>query len=144
MELIFERANTSDISAIYQQSCELVRTYEDAELLNIEKVLHWLAEKIEKNISDYTRVTKDGIVVAYYRFIMEEESAELDDLYVMPEFRGCGIGSAILSKCRNETSLPIVLYVFNRNTGAISLYQRHGYVFDKKVSPTRSLMVNRT
>ena len=65
---------------------------------------------------------------------------ELDDFYILPQFRGRGIGTAVLEKCIRESSLPIFLYVFTRNTGALNLYQRMGFRIAEQISSTRSIM----
>ena len=65
---------------------------------------------------------------------------ELDDLYVLPEYRRRGIGTMIIEKCCSESDLPIFLYVFSGNTGAVSLYQRLGFRITESVGGTRYIM----
>ena len=52
---------------------------------------------------------------------------ELDDLYVLSEYRGQGVGTAIIQKCCCETELPVFLYVFKENNPAVSLYEKMGF-----------------
>lgn len=52
---------------------------------------------------------------------------ELSDLYILPEWQGKGIGTAVLAHCIAQTNLPISLFVFIRNTGAFRLYTRMGF-----------------
>ena len=65
---------------------------------------------------------------------------ELDDLYVLPPFRGRGIGSEILKKCCRDTQKPITLCVFKNNTGAIALYERFGFTITEAIGSTRLTM----
>ena len=144
MLLQYTSAEHEDIDTIFQMSKELVLSYEDLTSVDLSKILLWLQRKIETNIRQYTCVWQDGKKVAYYRLEKQEGQAELDDFYVMPECRGRGIGTQILTECCRETQMPIFLYVFTRNTGAISLYQRHGFKVTAQVSPTRIIMTRCT
>ena len=71
---------------------------------------------------------------------MSREETELDDLYVLPTFRGKGIGTEILSYCISQMNTPIFLYVFRKNTGAIKLYERMGFLMAEEVDDTRLIM----
>lgn len=78
-----------------------------------------------------------GETCAYYRLTQE---GELDDFYVLPPFRGRGIGSVILTKCVQESKAPMWLYVFTENKRAIALYRRYGFVPAEAVGQTRQIM----
>ena len=65
---------------------------------------------------------------------------ELDDFYIFPEFQHRGIGSAVLRLLREETELPIFLYVFLENEGALRLYHRLGFREVQRVDGTRCIM----
>jgi ribosomal protein S18 acetylase RimI-like enzyme len=51
-----------------------------------------------------------------------------------------GIGSEIIRKCVAETDLPVFLYVFIRNSRAVSLYKRMGFRVTKTVRDSRHIM----
>ena len=140
MNLIFEQACVRDADVIFDLCRTLVVQYEDPAQLDIPRVLAWCRRKIDRYIEEYTRVILDGETVGYYRLFPDGEQLELDDVYVLPPFRGRGIGSAILGKCCLETDRPITLCVFKENTGAIALYTRFGFVVTEAVSTTRLLM----
>ena len=137
MILNYAPAEPADISAIYAQAKALIDTYEDIDSIDYERVMLWVKQKITTHIHDYCCVTAAGENCAYYRLC---EDGELDDLYVLPSFRGQGIGSQILRKCMEEADKPIYLYVFSRNIRAISLYERFGFTVRETVGKTRIIM----
>ena len=144
MLLRYAPAEPEDIDAIFAMSKDLVACYEDLTAIDYSKVTAWLHRKIEKNIRLYTCVWQNGKKVAYYGLERKDGQTELDDFYVLPEFRSRGIGSEILKKCCEDATEPLFLYVFTANHGAIRLYLRHGVVATEQVSPTRIIMTRRT
>ena len=141
MNLTYEPATAVDIEPIYQSCLKLIWEYEDLGSVDLSKVLPWVRRKLESCIDEYTRVLDNGVLVAYYHFHPEEGKMELDDLYVLSEdHRGQGIGTAILEKCFSETELPIFLYVFQRNTRAVSLYERLGFHITETIDDSRYIM----
>ena len=137
MMLQYRPAEEDDISAIYSQAKRLIDQYEDCDSIDYEKVMAWVYRKISSNISQYRCVLADGEICAYFRLC---DDGELDDLYVLPDFRNQGIGSEILSKCAQESKQPLWLYVFSRNTGAISFYKRFGFTIREMIGTTRLIM----
>ena len=140
MDLTYTQALPEDIQLILNQSRELITAYEDLASIDLLKVLSWMQRKIETNIDDYTCVWKAGEKVAFYCLREEPDAVELDDLYVLPNFRNRGIGTKILSRCVANMDRPIYLYVFTGNAGAIRLYRRFGFAKTSQVSATRCIM----
>ena len=141
MELTFQRARQEDVDVIFRFNRDLIDRYEDVQSIPYEEVLSWVRQKIEDNIGSYTRIYADGHHAGFYRFIPNGEKMELDDLYIFSEFQNRGIGTRILEKCCSETSRPVMLYVFSRNTGAWKLYQRMGFKIRETIKNTRYIMV---
>lgn len=137
MKLEYRPGTPDDILAIFAQAQALVEHYEDLTTIDYDKVLAWMERKITKQIGNYTRVCLDGKICAYYCLAPD---GELDDFYVLPQFRGRGIGSAILENCIRESQAPLWLYVFTKNKGAIALYQRFGFQITEAVGTTRAIM----
>ena len=140
MDLQYSKAEKDDVEIIYQFECELVDAYEDKDAIAYDKVMAWIHNKISENIGEYTRVSLEGRPVAWFRFVPSEGRMEMDDLYVLPEFRNRGIGTKILEKCCSDTDLPVFLYVFRKNVGAVSLYERMGFRVIEEVGRTRYIM----
>jgi len=137
MNLRFVNAEASDIPVIFTQAKALVDTYEDLSAIDYDKVIAWMERKITKHISGYRCAVLGSEKCAYWRLC---EDGELDDLYVLPAFRSKGIGSAILEECIAESKAPLWLYVFSRNTRAISFYERFGFTVREAVGSTRLIM----
>lgn len=133
-------AEQEDIAVILKQCEMLILHYEDLASIDLPKVLAWVENKIRSNLDRYICVKQCNQKVAYYHLEKGNTEAELDDLYVLPEFRGNGIGSQILHDCIAATDLPIFLYVFKNNTAAIDLYQRFGFRITESVGKTRLIM----
>ncbi len=140
MNLQFQQAAIADADTIFDLCRTLVTRYEDPDQVEIPRALAWCRRKIDHCIAEYTRVTLDGVTVGYYHLFPDGDCMELDDVYVLPAFRGRGIGSEILAKCCRETDKPITLCVFRENTGAIALYTRFGFTATEAVGTTRLQM----
>lgn len=144
MLLTYQPADASDLDTLFAFNKELIDQYEDLSQIPYQKVLAWVRQKLEQQIQEYTCIFVDGKKAGYYYFSpMDSDTMELDDLYLFPAFRGHGIGTAVIQKCCAETSQPILLYVFQKNTGAIALYQRMGFQIQcttQNVSRTRYIM----
>ena len=140
MNIGFSIATETDIQPIFEQCKSLVDDFEDISAIDHSKVLEWLKRKIQTNITKYTAITLDGNKVGYYCLDKQGEKWELDDFYILPAYRGLGIGTAVLSSICNSTDGCIFLYVFSKNIGAVSLYKRFGFETVRVVSDTRQIM----
>ena len=140
MELVYAPARAEDATVIFAFARKLIETYETDPDQDLAMALEWTRRKIEKRIGEYTRVLCDGETAAYYRFVPDGERMELDDLYVLPAFRGRGIGTAVLRRCV-ALGKPVYLCVFTKNTRAVALYEREGFHKTEDVSPTRCIMI---
>ena len=140
--IMFHPALPEDVPVIFDQCKALIDAYEDGTAIDYPRVMAWVERKIRDHLHQYTRVCRDDQTVAYYRLVLEKDKAELDDLYVLPGFRGEGIGAQILQKCFDDCKIPIFLYVFTENTGAIRFYERHGFLIHDQVSPTRCILLH--
>lgn len=141
MVLTFSPAEKTDVDTIYQFSKDLIDAYEDLESIDYHKVLAWVQRKIESNIGEYVTIYQNGQKAGFFRFSPADGMMEIDDLYIFPEFRNQGIGTAVIETCCSETNLPVMLYVFTRNTGAFSLYRRLGFRVTETIGNSRCIMV---
>ena len=140
MEIAYGMATVEDISQIFELSKSLVDAYEDLSTIDYPKVLRWMERKIQENISSYTVITLAGEKIGYYCLREESGKWELDDFYILPQYRSMGIGSKVLEHICKEIKGSIFLYVFTQNTGAINLYQRFGFRWAQTITPTRQIM----
>ncbi len=139
-EIGYGPARPEDAEAILAFAEALVREYEDMARIDPAEVFAWMRRKVTGRIGEYVRVTADGKTAAYYRFAPAAGRMELDDLYVLPECRGRGIGSEIVRRCCAATDLPVFLYVFRGNGRAVALYERLGFRITEEVGETRLVM----
>jgi GNAT superfamily N-acetyltransferase len=140
LNLSYDFADHEDVPVIFAMAKELIDTYEDISAIDYDKVISWVLNKICKNISDYQCVFLKGTKVGYYRLCKEAEQTELDDFYILPPFRGQGIGTAVLQHCIDTTNTPMFLYVFRKNLGAIKLYARKGFSVSEEAGKTRYIL----
>lgn len=138
--MIFQQATVADVEPIFALSKALIDRYEDVESIDYDKVLQWVRRKIEGCIGEYQRVLAEGSLAGYVHFHQDGERMELDDLYILPEFQGQGLGTAVIEKCCAETELPVYLYVFIRNEGAVRLYERLGFRIIQTIGSSRYIM----
>ena len=139
MQLTYESAWPEDAPVIFGFARELIERYETDPEVDLDEALSWTRRKIEKRIHEYTRALWDGALAAYYRFAPDGDRMELDDLYVLPAYRGRGIGTAVLRRCL-AVGKPVYLYVFTGNARALALYEREGFSKVEDVSPTRCIL----
>lgn len=141
MILSYEKANTADIESVYGLCKKLINAYEDKSLIDYEKVLRWVKNKLNDSIDEYTVVYADGTKAGYYHFFKNDDGIdELDDLYIFTEFQNKGIGTQVIKKCIASSGSELMLYVFIKNEGAVSLYERLGFKIEKCVGSTRYIM----
>ena len=144
MNLRFEPACADDLEPLYALNESLIRQYEDLSSIEPDKVLTWVRRKLEKKLSEYRAVFLNDEKVGYFRLCDgDDNSLEIDDLYVLSPYQGQGIGSEIVRHCIEESERarkPLMLYVFTRNTGAVRLYEKMGFRLKEIVSPTRNIL----
>lgn len=141
MEITYCNATAEDIEPIYILCRQLIDSYENLEAIDYPKVLQWVRRKIEKSIDEYTVIEADGQKAGYFRFCQNGDGLhEIDDLYVFPAFQNRGIGSAVIEKCCRSCREDVMLYVFSKNTRAVSLYQRLGFEIVETVRNSRYIM----
>jgi len=59
----------------------------------------------------------------------------IEQLYVLPDFQGMGIGSSLLGCAKKEMD-EIRLWTFQRNAGARAFYERHGFAAEEETDGT--------
>ena len=129
-----------DIQSIFAMFCKSVEDYEDLEKKDFSRLKAWEMSKLQKHISEFYCISFEGKKSGYVRFCPNGDSMEIDDFYILPEFRNKGIGTETLRRLKKSTNKPIFLYVFKENERAIRLYNREGFKFKEDVDETRMIL----
>ncbi|WP_195984693.1 GNAT family N-acetyltransferase [Clostridium sp. D33t1_170424_F3] len=140
IKLTYEPANAADAEAIFLLNKDQIDRYEDLQSIDYEKALTWVRQKITSHIGAYIRILYENQKAGYCYFHPVNGKMELDDLCILPAFQNRGIGTAVLLQCCSNTDLPIYLYVFTANIGAVALYTRLGFQIRNTFSSGRLLL----
>lgn len=105
--IVSRRANTATIPPPARTDAD-VRTWVSTSLLGDREA--WVVD--------------NGRVIG----VLALDAAWLDQLYVLPEYAGRGIGSALLDLAKVLRPDGFGLWVFVSNTGGQRFYERHGLV----------------
>ena len=133
-------AAAADAEAIFALAWAHVEQYEDFSTLDRAAVERWMRRNTEQRSGEYRWVTVGGERAGVFRTHIENGWLELDDLYLLPAFRGRGIGPALILDACRSAALPAFLYVFRANTRARMLYERLGFHPVRSAGSTRLIM----
>jgi GNAT superfamily N-acetyltransferase len=61
----------------------------------------------------------------------------VDQLYVLPQAQGCGVGSALLDVAKAQAT-ELSLWTFQRNESARRFYERHGFAAVRETDGSRN------
>lgn len=143
MKISYSPALEVDVDVIFTFCSQLIADFE-TDPIDLDKVLPWCKRKISSQLTEYQRILKDGELVGYFHLsLMEDGSLELDDFYLLEDYRGQGIGSAVLRELcasADEQNKQLVLYVFKKNEAAVRLYERCDFVITDKAGNSRWIM----
>ncbi len=95
----------------------------------------WMQRNLEQTLPWFRRILAKGKTAGYFCL----KDGELNSLFVFPEFRNRGIGTAVIRHCQEQSS-SLFLYVFKENVGAAALYRRMGFSPIREVGTTRWIM----
>ena len=137
--LTYEPARESDVPLLFSLNRQLIDQYEDLASVDYDRAVNWTYRSVLRNLPSFCRILWNGELAGFYCLIREEGKWELDSLFVLPPYQGKGIGTQVLTLCQQQAS-PLFLYVFQKNTGALTLYQRMGFRIVKTVGTSRCRM----
>ncbi|KVK75243.1 hypothetical protein WS90_29480 [Burkholderia cepacia] len=129
MPLILRRAIAADaaeVAEVYLRSRNALASY--APLAHSEAAVRdWIASSLVPS-GNVTVAMNDDRMVGMAAHVVTDGMAWLDQLYVCPEFKRQGIGSALLESVKSQTVGKLQLYTFRMNRDAAAFYERHGFV----------------
>lgn len=131
----------SDSNQRAERNKLIIRSFTDSDRKSLQHVylktrkLHftWLDVSSLK-LSDFERDTegeciwvceKNGAAVGF--IAAQVPNNFIHHLFVLPQFAGIGVGSALLQSCLNEIGLPAQLKCVTENTQALNFYVSKGW-----------------
>ena len=96
-----------------------------------------LLQRQKHHTDDYILVRVRGQLAGFCCFYRDGGVMELHDLYILPEHRCCGLGTALLHRCISSTELPIQTYLYDADLFTASLFGKAG--FRREASLTASV-----
>ena len=136
--LKFNKCMQKDTNRLYELSKKLINTYENKNV-NFEFIYKWIKNKLNNEIHDYYQILYNNTHVGYIHIINENE-IEIDDFYIFDEYQNMGIGTKVLNTIIKNSTKNIFLYVFIKNTKAISLYKKLGFKIIENIKDSRYIM----
>ena len=87
----------------------------------------YTSENLKKIISERTVYVAEvnGLVIGLV--VLDEQSSEIETLYVLPRFKGMGAGKALITKLKNIVSDPLFLTCWEGNEAARKFYNKLGF-----------------
>ncbi|MFE1174352.1 GNAT family N-acetyltransferase [Streptomyces sp. NPDC058773] len=110
------------IAAVHQASRQATMPYLPPQRRTHEEVTRWIREIVLPQ--SHTLVAVRGPEVLGYASLQGEL---LEQLYLRPDVRRRGIGSALLAAARRHRPDGLYLHVFQLNTDARAFYAHHGF-----------------
>lgn len=124
----FRRATQSDAEALTQVYLSSRKKFVSFAPIphSDEAVYQWIRNVMIPN-NQVTLVEQDDKIIGMMALLTEEGMGWIEQLYVHPDFVGCGIGTKLIERAKVELASPIRLYTFQQNQDAIRFYERHGF-----------------
>ncbi|MFI5783702.1 GNAT family N-acetyltransferase [Nocardia sp. NPDC051570] len=88
-----------------------------------DAVRRWFSEVVVPQHETWVAVA-DGIV----RGLLVLDAAEVEQLYLEPSWRGCGLGDRFIDLAKRLRPNRLGLWTFQVNEPARRFYERHGFV----------------
>ncbi len=112
------------IATVHSRSRRVTMPYlpEGSHRRSHEQVTAWVGEHVLPGNRVWV-AEQDGQVVGYAAL----EGDLLDQLYLLPEARRQGIGTALLDEVKRASPGGVRLWVFQANVDAQAFYRRHGF-----------------
>ncbi len=128
-ELNLRKAHASDSEFTFMVKEAAFREY-------VEQVWDW-DDNYQREIHDRRFAAQDiriiqfhGIDVGFLAMSSTSDALKVNQLFILPEYQGRGIGSACMRHIVDDVNLeqkPVVLQVLKVNTRGIAFYKRLGF-----------------
>ncbi len=118
-------ARDGDSAVLAEVFCEARRVgmpYLPEPLPSAREIDRWLTKSVLPS-AVVTVAERDGAILGYTVL----DGDHLDQLYIRPDAWSLGVGSALLQDAQRRHPDGVSLFVFQANTRARTLYERHGF-----------------
>ena len=126
--ITFRKAISSDadkIAHIYLFSRKKLLSY--APLVHSDtEILRWIKEELLPT-KQVIVVEKDKMIIGMMAITKNNDINWIDQLYLLPEWINCGIGSQLVTMAKTILGSPIQLHTFQENHSARGFYEKHGF-----------------
>ena len=129
-ELSLRKANANDSEFVFTVKKAAFREY-------VEQVWGW-DDSYQRELHSRRFDSQElliiqfrGIDIGFLSTSNTSDALKLNQLYILPEYQGRGIGTAGMTRVLDDASLrqkPVVLQVLKVNTRGIVFYQRLGFI----------------
>ena len=127
-----------NIRKVYASDREFVFTVKKAAFREyVEQVWGW-DDSYQRELHDRRFASQDlriiqfcGTDVGFLATSRTRQTLKVDQLYILPEYQGRGIGSACMARILDDANLrqkPVVLQVLKVNTRGTAFYQKLGFI----------------
>ncbi|MFJ5532921.1 GNAT family N-acetyltransferase [Streptomyces sp. NPDC093261] len=115
-------ADAAVVARVHMTSRAAAMPYLPPQTRDHQQVTRWIEEVVLRTCRVWVAVRETGIV-GYAAL----EGDTLEHLYLRPDMRRQGIGTALLDEVRRHSPDGVSLHVFQQNTEARTFYERHGF-----------------
>jgi len=86
-------------------------------------------EETKNSLATYLLARENGKIIGYIGFWVLSGEAQITNVAVLPQYRGCGVASALIEEMLKicADAEQIILEVRKSNSGAIALYEKYQF-----------------
>ncbi len=128
-EVSFRKARASDSEFIFTVKKAAYREYVE-QVWGWDDNYQWERHNKEFASHDFHIIQFNGTDVGILVISHTSDALKINQIYILPEYQGKGIGSACLARIIDDANLEeksVVLQVLKVNTRGIDLYRRLGF-----------------
>lgn len=97
----------------------------------IDKIKNYVNNHVKAQFKNYKMISVDNKIVGCILVEKKDDGVLLDEIFIEKEYRNSKIGSDIIKKVLFHDSI-VYLWVYKKNTKAISLYKKLGFIVNKE------------
>ena len=122
------KSSSKDIDRLIDYKKKTIYEYaKDLSENEVNKINNYVENEVPKLLDDYSNIVINNKVIGCLLLTDKDNGILLDEIYIEEEYRNKGIGTNIIKEVILSNDI-IYLWVYKKNTHAISLYKRLGFV----------------